>query len=130
MKQLILLSILLFLTFSMFGQEENFITKDSVIITIDKEAYHPKYSAIISKNIKYPQRALDKGIQGKCYVSFTVHKNGEISDFHVLKGVPNCTECDQEAIRVLKLMKKWKPAKSKGKSVESKVNVVINFKLE
>ncbi|MGV3631913.1 MAG: energy transducer TonB [Bacteroidota bacterium] len=93
----------------------------------DTEAYHPKYNELLVKHLRYPSEAVEKNLQGQCQVSFTVHIDGKTSDFKVIKGVSNCPECDQEAIRVLKLMKKWKPAIKNGKPVESQKISEINF---
>lgn len=38
-------------------------------------------------------------IEGKCYLRFTVLSNGKITDITILRGVPDCKECDQEAVR-------------------------------
>ena len=81
----------------------------------------------IQKNVKYPESAKDKGIEGKVYVQFVVEKDGSLSSFNVLRGVSD--EVDAEAIRVLKLMPKWKPGMQEGKAVRVQFTMPFNFKL-
>lgn len=81
----------------------------------------------IRSNIRYPEQAKDLGIQGKVICSFVVDKSGEISKVNVLRGIGH--GCDQEAVRVLRAMPKWKPGKQNGKAVNVKYNIPISFKL-
>lgn len=86
--------------------------------------------AFIQKNFNYPQRAIENNIQGKCYVKFVVKPNGMVGNVQVERGIKDCPECDQEAIRLLKMMPKWKPAKvGNGKVVPSLFRLPINFAL-
>lgn len=71
----------------------------------------------IKKNIKYPETAKFEKRGGKCEVKFVVQTNGSISDAKVERGIPNCMECDNEALRVILSMPNWKPATSGGKAV-------------
>jgi periplasmic protein TonB len=84
----------------------------------------------ISKNIQYPQMAKEAGLSGKCFLKFVVNGNGNITDVTLLKGVPGCSECDKEAIRVVKSMPNWKPGKQNGRSVPVYFNLPINFQLK
>nr|WP_294859072.1 energy transducer TonB [uncultured Fluviicola sp.] len=81
------------------------------------------------ENIKYPQTAKDQGISGKVYLKFIVSDKGAISNVKIMKGVSNCPECDQEAIRVVRNMPKWIPAKDNGKVVNSYFTLPVQFKL-
>ena len=83
--------------------------------------------SVIKTNLKYPEKALKSSITGLCLIGFIVEKDGSISDVKTIKGVPNCTECDQEAIRVVSLMPKWKPGKYNGELVRVSYNIPINF---
>ena len=64
---------------------------------------------------------------GKCYVSIVVEIDGSISNVKVIRGVPDCPECDKEAIRLMKTMPKWKPGKTGGKVVRSRINLPVKF---
>lgn len=84
--------------------------------------------AWLGKNIKYPAAAQRANISGKVFVSFTVNTDGSITDVQVLKGLGFGT--DEEAIRVVKSMPKWKPGKQSGRAVRVKYNLPISFQLE
>ncbi len=81
----------------------------------------------ISKSVKYPEAAKEKGIEGKVYVQFVIEKDGSLSSFTVLRGVSD--ELDAEAIRVLKMMPKWKPGMNDGKPVRVQYTIPFYFKL-
>jgi len=82
----------------------------------------------LSKNIKYPQPAIENGIQGVVYVSFIVKLNGNIENIKILRGIGS--GCDEEAIRVLKTMPHWSPGKQNGKNVNVNLNLPVYFKLQ
>lgn len=88
-----------------------------------------KMYEFLAANMKYPERAVEAGLEGKCYLQFVVRKSGEITDIKVKKGVADCPECDKEAIRVVKLMPKWKPGKNNGKAVDSYYTMPLTFKM-
>ena len=77
----------------------------------------------LQENVVYPEKAKEKGISGKTFVSFTIEKDGSISDVKVLRGCDK--ECDAEAVRVVKSMPKWNPGKVKGQPV--RVNFTMPF---
>jgi protein TonB len=87
-------------------------------------------SDFIRKNLQYPTMAREAGISGKCFLKFIVNETGSISNVEILKGVPGCQDCDKEAIRVVKAMPSWKPAKMTGKSVKCYFNLPISFKIQ
>ncbi len=82
----------------------------------------------LGNNIKYPVMAKESGIQGKVYVTFVVEKNGSITDVKVLRGIGG--GCDEEAIRVVAAMPKWKPGKQRGKPVRVQYNLPVRFTLQ
>jgi TonB family protein len=82
----------------------------------------------VSENIKYPQAAKDKNIAGRVFVSFVVEKDGSIGEVKVLRGIGG--GCDEEAVRVIKGMPKWKPGIQKGKPVRVSYQIPIYFKLD
>lgn len=79
----------------------------------------------LGENIKYPDLARENGIQGIVYVTFVVEPDGSISNVQVLKGIG--AGCDEEAMRVVKMMPKWTPGKQRGKNVRVKINMPIKF---
>lgn len=83
--------------------------------------------AYISKNLKYPKEAMEKGIQGTVIVSFVVEKDGSINGVKTMRGIGG--GCDEEAVRVVQGMPKWTPGKQQGKEVRVQYNLPIRFKL-
>ncbi|MBI3238085.1 MAG: energy transducer TonB [Flavobacteriia bacterium] len=100
---------------------------------VDEEARFPEGDAALKQfivtNLQYPENAKELGIEGKCYLTFVVSETGQCSDFKVVRGVPDCPECDKEAVRILKLMPDWKPGRINGKNVRSYYNLPVKFSL-
>lgn len=84
--------------------------------------------AFINSNIIYPEIAKRAGVEGKVHIQFVVEKSGEITDIQVLKGIG--AGCDEEAVRVCKMMPRWKPGKQNGKAVRVKMVIPFHFKLQ
>ena len=82
----------------------------------------------LSKNIMYPEIAKESNIQGRVTVKFVVNEEGNVSDIIVVKGIGG--GCDEEAIRVVKKMPKWKPGKQNGRPVKVYFSLPITFRLE
>jgi protein TonB len=82
----------------------------------------------LAENIVYPQQATENGIQGTVYVSFVVDSKGNVTDVKVLRGIGG--GCDEEALRVVKMMPQWHPGKQNGKLVRVLFNMPIYFKLQ
>lgn len=87
-----------------------------------------KMQAFLSENIKYPKSAKESGIQGTVYVTFVVRKDGRISGAEILRGIGG--GCDEEALRVVNKMPRWKPATQRGSNVDVQFNLPIGFKLD
>jgi TonB family protein len=81
--------------------------------------------AFINANLKMPREAKKAGITGRVFLSFTVEVTGEIKNVAVLKGLG--FGCDEEAIRLVESMPKWKPGALYGKPTRVKFNLPINF---
>lgn len=81
----------------------------------------------INNNIKYPAEAKAQKIQGKVYIQFIVEKDGSISEVSVRRGAHKLL--DSEAMRVVKLMPKWKPGSMRGKTVRVRYTLPITFSL-
>ena len=82
----------------------------------------------LSRNIKYPSDAQNKGVQGRVVVQFVVNTDGKIEDAHVVRSVQS--ELDKEALRVINSMPNWKPGKQKGEVVRVKYTVPVMFRLQ
>ncbi|MCL2247204.1 MAG: energy transducer TonB, partial [Lentimicrobiaceae bacterium] len=75
-------------------------------------------------NLKYPQVS-QYGIAGTVLVEFVVERDGSISNVTIKAGVH--PELDKEAMRVVKMLPKWKPGEQLGKPVRCLYNIPISF---
>lgn len=82
----------------------------------------------IKDNLCYPKEYLEGAATGRVVIVFTVNEDGSLSDITVMKNLTPAF--DEEAIRVVKSMPKWKPAKLNGKAVKSKYIIPVNFRIE
>ena len=79
----------------------------------------------ISKNIKYPT---ESDAQGRVVVTFTVEKDGSITNATVTRSVDPAF--DKEALRVINSMPKWIPGKRNGQNVRVRYTVPVTFRLQ
>ena len=82
----------------------------------------------LQKELRYPESAKEKGIQGRVTVQFIIDKEGNVTNSKVIRSVDK--DMDTEAIRLVKAMPKWKPGMQKGKAVAVKYTVPVVFRLE
>lgn len=80
------------------------------------------------KNFKIPEMARAMGIEGKVYVNFIIEKDGSVSNVTIARGVDKLL--DDEAIRVIKKLPKFTPAKQRGKPVRMIFTMPFNIKLQ
>jgi TonB family protein len=81
----------------------------------------------LGENIKYPEEAVKNNVQGNVFVSFVVEKDGSLNNIKIDRPLGYGT--DEEAVRVLKLSRKWNPGLANGKPVRVKYNIPIKFHL-
>ena len=107
-------------------------TEDPVLDVAEQPAKFPCGATamrnFISSHIMYPDYAKEAGIEGRCFISFVVEKDGSLSSIVVVKSAHPLL--DKEAIRVIKLMPNWIPASNAGKPVRLKVFVPVKFSLK
>ena len=112
----------------------------------------------LAQNIRYPKIAAENGVQGRVLVQFVVEKDGSLSNFAVVKksgdtitknaqsgitvnALGSATEeskvpqeafdaLNAEAVRVLREMPKWIPAKQRGQEVRMRYTLPITFRLQ
>ena len=112
----------------------------------------------VAQNIRYPKIATENGVQGRVLVQFVIEKDGSLSNFAVVKksgdiitknaqsGITvnaqgSATEenkvpqeafdaLNAEALRVLRGMPNWTPAKQRGQTVRMKYTLPVTFRLE
>lgn len=81
----------------------------------------------VARHMHYPEEAAEKGIEGRVLIRFVVEKDGRLTNFEVIE-TPDPLLSD-EALRVLKQMPQWIPAKNKGKDVRCRYSMPIQFRL-
>ncbi len=91
-----------------------------------KSCFEKKIIQHVNKNFKFPDLALEMGINGKVYVMFAVDRDGNVSGIRS-RGPDKVLE--KEAERIISLLPKMTPAKQRGKSVRVPYSIPIHFKL-
>ena len=79
----------------------------------------------LAHSLKYPQEARENNIQGTVYIELVVEIDGSLTHIKVLRGIGS--GCDEECVRVVKLMPKWNPGKRRGKPVRTQFVLPIKF---
>ena len=112
--------------------EEEEVQEQEIFQIVEEMPAYPggeqKLMEFIAKGIKYPQIARETGIQGRVFVGFVIEPDGSVSNVKVLRGIGG--GCDEEAMRVVKSMPKWKPGKQRGKAVRVSYMLPVNFTLK
>ena len=80
-------------------------------------------------NTKYPQMAIENGVEGKIFVQFVVDWEGNIRDVQTT-GAHKGAGLEEEAMRVVKKMPRWKPGKQNGQAVTVRFNLPISFSIQ
>lgn len=125
------------ITVSGFAQNNDVVSsenqEEAEIFTIVEEmptfpGGEGKLAEFLARNIKYPQAARESGIQGRVFLSFVIEPDGSVTNISVMRSLGG--GCDEEAVRVAKLMPKWNPGKQRGKPVRVSYMMPVNFKLQ
>ena len=113
------------------------VSDEDIVYAIDNELGYQKEASFpggekamlkfINKNVVYPRTAMDNGISGTVIVGFVVEKSGEITNVEVVGKVSK--ELDEEAVRVVMKMPKWKPGTVEGEPVRSYQRLPIHFQV-
>lgn len=90
-----------------------------------KKCFQEKIQLHISNNLKYPQAAVDMGIQGKVFVIFVIDKEGNVTNIRT-RG-PDVS-LEKESVRIMKALPKMTPGKQRGKPVKVTFSIPINYK--
>ena len=110
---------------------EEEIVEQPIYNVIDQMPEFPggidKLPQFINDNIQYPTKAQTEGIQGRVIVQFTVDEDGYIIEPNIVRSVE--PSLNKEALRIIKMLPKWKPGTLKGKAVKVEYTVPVAFKL-
>ncbi|SFB37170.1 energy transducer TonB [Algoriphagus aquimarinus] len=104
---------------------------EDVLMEVD-EMPKPKggyegWNAYLSQNLKYPEAARERKIEGTVIAIFVVDEKGEVSNVEILRGIGG--GCDEEVMRLVKESPKWTPGKKDGEIVKVKMRLPVRFKL-
>ena len=106
--------------------------KETIFTVVEKNPEFPggmvELTRFINENLRYPEAAQRAYVSGRVFLSFVINTDGSFQDIQVLRGIG--FGADEEAIRVIKAMPRWKPATQDGKLVRVKYNLPINFNLK
>jgi TonB family protein len=107
-------------------------SKDSVYKVVKTMPEYPgginELLNYIGQNINYPEEAKKDSIQGKVFVQFVIEKDGSVSGTKILRGIGS--GCDEESLRVINAMPKWKPGlDEEGNAVRVEYTIPIKYTL-
>ena len=116
--------------FGLFDDEP--INPDSIYTVLEDYPCFPSGEdalyAYLKEKTKYPKACRKDSIQGRVIVSFIVETDGSISGAKIVKSVHE--QLDAEALRVVSTMPKWIPGKLRGKTVRTRYNIPVTFRLD
>lgn len=81
----------------------------------------------LGENVVYPPKAQENGISGTVVVSFTISKDGSVTNIKIARGKDPAL--DKEAVRVVSIMPKWKPGVLNGEPVPVSYTLPLKFQL-
>jgi len=82
----------------------------------------------LSNNLRYPTHLRERRVSGTVFVSFVVNNTGDINQVEILKSPDD--GFNDEVIRVINKMPKWKPGIQAGKTVSVRFRMPIKFTLK
>lgn len=88
----------------------------------------PALAKYLNKNVRYPHLAQESDIQGTVFIQFVVNRDGSITDVKTV-GAAKGGGLEEEAMRVVRNMPKWKPGRQNGQNVAVFFNLPIRFVL-
>lgn len=84
--------------------------------------------AFIGGNLKYPDAALRAELQSRVFVSFTIDERGKVKNAKIME--PNFPSLDEEALRVVNLLSKWKPGRKEGEVQAVGFTLPVTFRIQ
>ncbi len=136
---------------------QNAIHDDPIFEVVEEPAQYPggqgALMQYLAQNIRYPKISAENGVQGRVIVQFVIEKDGSLSNFKIVKDAKPVSDgitvnaqgtsaegndipkeaygaLNIEALRVLRGMPNWTPAKQRGQVVRMRYTLPVTFRLE
>ena len=81
----------------------------------------------LTKNLRYPSSAQSQQVKGRVVAQFIINRDGSVTDLEVTEHLNRA--CDNEVLRVLRMMPKWQPGLMDAKPCRTKVCIPVVFNL-
>ncbi len=104
-------------------------TQKSTPAIIPPQFLNGEVRKYVSDHLRYPEMAIEGGVEGSVTVRFLIDEMGYIVDPQII-GRKLGAGCEQEALRIVKYMPVWKPAMYKHKPVRYVYELPVEFRLE
>lgn len=134
MKRIIIMMMVLALGGATARAQQTATTVENSIFTVVEQA--PEFpdgmdamAPWLGSHVSYPAEAKAQKLEGTVYVTFVVEKDGSISGVKVLNHREEMTCLEEEAVRLVRSMPKWKAGKQRGKKVRVQFTLPIQFQL-
>jgi len=106
--------------------------EEKIFIVVEENPEFPGGNSalfkFISENVIYPDEAQKNNIQGKVILKFVVEPDGSVGKILILRGIDPLL--DNEAIRVVKALPKFRPGRQGGVAVPVWFSIPIFFNIE
>lgn len=136
---------------------QNAIHDDPIFDIVEEPAQYPggqgALMQYLAQNIRYPKISAENGVQGRVIVQFVIEKDGSLSNFKIVKDAKPVSDgitvnaqgttaegndipkeaygaLNIEALRVLRGMPNWTPAKQRGQVVRMRYTLPVTFRLQ
>lgn len=123
-------TLILISSFAAYAQEGSEERRNGISYTgkVSSPEFNGDIDKFISENLKYPADAKESGKEGVVNVYCLVDAKGRIHDPMIIR--PISPSIDSEAMRLVRMMPDWIPAKARGKAIEGNVKIQIPFRLD
>lgn len=81
----------------------------------------------LTDNLRYPYAAQQQKMEGRVVVSFVINRDGSTADIKIMKSAGSLL--DREALRVARMMPRWKPGIANNKPCRTLFAIPIDFKI-
>lgn len=104
------------------------------VIVVDYISVQPKFiggqralNRFVRENVVYPLKAIENNIEGEIAINLTIDTEGAVQDARIIQGLGY--GLDEEALRLVKIIPKFKPGKVNKVVSTSNTTVIFHFEL-